>query len=85
MEINPANADGSSYQSRTGSVEFPYRQQSWYATYMDALFESNRTLILQKIRDAEQLILLRERELLADPSAFADSAPSTMPATRSTR
>jgi hypothetical protein len=41
----------------------PYRTQPWYLAYMDALFESDRTRMAERIKYAEQLILRREREL----------------------
>ena len=42
-----------------------YRSQPWYDAYMAALFEADRGQIEERIRTAEQLILARERQLLA--------------------
>ena len=42
-----------------------YRLQPWYEAYMAALLEVNRGQMKERIRTAEQLILSRERELLA--------------------
>ncbi|HET9307385.1 MAG TPA: hypothetical protein VFO46_15280 [Candidatus Sulfotelmatobacter sp.] len=42
-----------------------WRSQPWYDAYMAALFESDRAQIEDRIRTAKQLILARERELLA--------------------
>lgn len=42
-----------------------WRSQPWYQAYMAALFESDRGQIEDRIRTAKQLILARERELLA--------------------
>jgi len=42
-----------------------HRSQPWYLAYMDALFESDRTLVGQRIKQAERMIVLRERELIA--------------------
>ena len=42
-----------------------YRSQPWYEAYMAALFEADRGRMAERIRAAEQLILSRERELLA--------------------
>jgi len=50
---------------RNVAVEIPHRRQPWYAAYMAALFESERHRIRERINCAEQLILARERELLA--------------------
>lgn len=41
-----------------------YRSQPWYDAYMAALFESDRGRIGQRIREAQQLILKRERQLM---------------------
>lgn len=40
-----------------------HRLQPWYEAYMAALFESDRTRIADRIRQAESLILSRAREL----------------------
>jgi hypothetical protein len=39
----------------------------WRAAYQAALFEGNRTLMLIRIREAEALIVKRERQLFNDP------------------
>ncbi len=46
-----------------GSHAALYRSQSWHVAYMAALFEADRAKIGERITCAEQLILLREREL----------------------
>ena len=40
-----------------------YRSQRWYAGYLAALFEIDRAQIVGRIREAELLILSRQREL----------------------
>lgn len=42
-----------------------YQSQPWYDAYMAALFEADRRRIEERIRTAKQLILARERQLLA--------------------
>ncbi|HLZ39632.1 MAG TPA: hypothetical protein VKQ11_01640 [Candidatus Sulfotelmatobacter sp.] len=44
---------------------FLYRSQPWYEAYMAALFEADPRQLEARIRSAEQLILFRERELVA--------------------
>ena len=41
-----------------------YRSQPWYLAYMDALFETDRKEIGERIKRAEKLVVDRERELL---------------------
>jgi len=52
-------------QRKTESPGVLYRLQPWYEAYMAALFEADRRQMAERIRTAEQLILSRERELLA--------------------
>ena len=52
-------------QPQSASQSTLYRSQRWYEAYMAALFEVDRGQIEERIRTAEQLILSRERELLA--------------------
>jgi len=52
-------------QPKTESPGVLYRSQPWYEAYMAALFEADRGQMAERIRTAEQLILSRERELLA--------------------
>lgn len=40
-----------------------YRTQPWYGAYMAALFEADRNKVEERIRQAEQLIVYRERDL----------------------
>jgi hypothetical protein len=49
-----------------------YRSQAWYRAYMDALFETDRTRMAERIRRAEHLIVFRERELLASPASHPE-------------
>lgn len=42
-----------------------YKSQPWHAGYMAALFETDRTQIRGRIRQAELLIVSREHELHA--------------------
>lgn len=51
-----------------GRRNVPHASQAWHGAYMAALFESNRSQMDVRIKEAERLILLRERELLADRS-----------------
>ncbi len=43
----------------------PYRSQAWYLAYMDALFETDRTRVGERIKYAERLIVYRDRELMS--------------------
>lgn len=42
-----------------------HRSQPWYRAYMDALFETDRTRIGERIKRAEQLMIRREHEFLS--------------------
>jgi len=72
MGLNGAGASVPTFQSKAGQQEISYRQQPWYAAYMAALFESDRKQIAQQIRQAERLILARERALLPQPSELSE-------------
>jgi len=72
MGMNQINTPLSSSPHTGMVVDFPYRRQPWYAAYMDALFEPERSQIPPKIRHAVKSILARERELLAEPAEFAE-------------
>ena len=52
-------------QPKSESQTDLYRSQPWYEAYLAALFEADRGQMEGRIRAAEQLILSRERELLA--------------------
>ena len=52
------------FQTTRRSDQAPHRQQAWYAAYMAALFEANRKQMRERISHAEQLIQVREQELL---------------------
>ena len=54
---------GLSAKSFTEGPQNMYRAQPWYGAYMAALFEADRSRIEERIRNAEQLIVHREREL----------------------
>lgn len=45
--------------------DLAYRMEPWYEAYMSALFESERSLIAEKVRRAERLMVGRQRMLLA--------------------
>ena len=64
MGLNGAKPQVTSFQTTKRSDPVPHRQHAWYAAYMAALFESNRKQIQERISYAEQLILVRERELV---------------------
>lgn len=49
-----------------------YRSQPWYAAYMDALFETDRMRIGERIKRAERLIVLRERELFSSRAGIPE-------------
>lgn len=42
-----------------------HRSQPWYRAYMDALFETDRTRIGERIKHAERLMIRREHEFLS--------------------
>jgi DNA-directed RNA polymerase len=66
MGLDRADVQVPALQAQTKSADIPHREQPWYAAYMAALFESNRKQIRERINYAKQLILARERELLAN-------------------
>ena len=70
MGLNGAKSQVTYFQ-RT-SDQAPHRQQAWYAAYMAALFEANRKQMRQRISYAEQLILVRERELLVQANDLTE-------------
>ncbi len=74
MGLNTAGARVPSFQSKAGQPETPYRQQPWYAAYMAALFEAERAQMAHRIREAEQLILARERELMTKQLGIGEQA-----------
>jgi hypothetical protein len=64
MELNAENIRVShALPEPGGPPALLHRSQPWYLAYMDALFESDRNRIGERIRRAEQLIVFREREL----------------------
>ena len=72
MGLNGAKLQVTSFQPTTRSDHVPHRQQAWYAAYMAALFESNRKHMRERISYAEQLILVRERELLVQANDLSE-------------
>ncbi len=58
--------------SRVDSPQVLHRLQPWYAAYMAALFEADRTLMEKRIRFAKQLIVSRERELFTSVTDTAE-------------
>lgn len=65
MGLDATFHSGSQPQLQSASQSTLYRSQPWYEAYMAALFEVDRGQMKERIRTAEQLILSRERELLA--------------------
>jgi hypothetical protein len=73
MEVDALPGRNSSAVPRTQiSPVPPYRSQAWYLAYMDALFETDRSHIGDRIKRAEQLIVFRERELLSEKTALPE-------------
>jgi hypothetical protein len=72
MGLNGADSQVASFETTKRSDQVPHRQQAWYAAYMAALFESNRKQIRERISYAEQLILMRERELLVQSNDLTE-------------
>lgn len=66
MGLNQPSMQVFNMNGRSESAETTCRRQPWYEAYMAALFETNQKQIAKHIRNAEQLILDRERELLAE-------------------
>jgi hypothetical protein len=65
MQVQPVPSPASSGLPGSGSSHAaPHRSQPWYLAYMDALFETDRSRMGERIKRAEQLIVCRERELL---------------------
>lgn len=54
---------GLTAKSSTEAPQSLYRAQAWYSAYMAALCEADRRKVEERIRQAEQLIVYREREL----------------------
>jgi hypothetical protein len=50
----------------------PHTSQAWHIAYMAALFEADRSQMNFRIKEAERLILRREREVLADRSMVTE-------------
>jgi|tagenome__1003787_1003787.scaffolds.fasta_scaffold19849748_1 hypothetical protein len=55
------------YPPQPAPADIAYRQQRWYAAYMEALFEADRKQMAERIHHARQLIFARERELFNQP------------------
>ena len=60
--------NGTGFHSHRTSEDAPvssplHRMQPWYAAYMAALFEPDRTKIAERIREAENSIVDRSRAL----------------------
>ncbi len=65
MEVNALHSPiPSSVPQADTPQSLPYRSQPWYLAYMDALFETDRTRVGERIKCAERLIVYREREML---------------------
>lgn len=71
MGLNPADVKVPAFQSKA-PIDIPHRGQPWYEAYMAALFESNRKQIRERINYAEQLILVREREISPQAHDFTE-------------
>ena len=72
MGLNVAKLQVTSFRPTKRSDQVPHRQPAWYAAYMAALFESNRKQMRERISYAEQLILVRERELLVQANDLSE-------------
>jgi hypothetical protein len=64
--------------SKSHGRAVPYRLQPWHAGYMAALFENDRSALLIRITHAEQLILIRERELLSQKGELVRSEQNAL-------
>lgn len=65
MGLNPTGLQFNVSEHKTPAPSVHFRTQPWHMAYMAALFESDRGKIADRIREAEQLILKRERELFS--------------------
>ena len=72
MSTNYASPQGAIPRAKPNPTEVPYRREPWYAAYMAALFEADRTQLRTRINHAEQLMLARERELLSESNDFTE-------------
>jgi hypothetical protein len=66
MEVNALNPPLPVSVPPAPAVPATYRAQPWYRAYMDALFETDRKHVGERIKRAERLIVYRERELLGE-------------------
>jgi hypothetical protein len=66
MHVNALNPPLPTAVPPTPAVPAAYRTQPWYTAYMDALFETDRKRVGERIKRAERLIVYRERELLGE-------------------
>jgi hypothetical protein len=67
MEVNALHSPISSTVPQVANPGgLSYRSQPWYLAYMDALFESDRKHVGERIKQAEKLIVQREREMLGE-------------------
>jgi len=67
MGLNTTTANVSN-QTHPAPSDIAYRQQPWYAAYMNALFEADRKQMANRIHRARQLMFDRERELFVQPA-----------------
>lgn len=59
-------------RSQALGQEPPYPAEPWYRAYMSVLFEGDPALIVPRIRQAEQLINSRARELCNSRKEFSE-------------
>lgn len=62
----------STVHNELDSAPGSHRSQPWYLAYRDALFESDRNRVRERIRRAERLIITRERELFSLENSFGE-------------
>jgi hypothetical protein len=55
-----------------GSAPGSYRNQPWYLAYRDAVFETDRSRVRERIVRAERMIICRERELYSLQNSFGE-------------
>ncbi|MFZ0733283.1 MAG: hypothetical protein WAM79_13220 [Candidatus Sulfotelmatobacter sp.] len=71
MVVN-ANPIPSTIHRETDSAPGSHRSQPWYLAYRDALFETDRGRVRERISHAERMIIYRERELFSLENSLSE-------------
>ena len=58
----------------TTAASIGHRNHTWYVAYMAALFEADNQRIAERIREAQTLMIAREREILGQSMSCPERA-----------